>query len=158
MEKLENRNLEKFNSHKFHFRVKYRSKKFSEEPEKNERIENDTSLQLSNPVTKRNTIIPFRYLYSVTLTYGGHVAKLSRTNEINQPIIFSGIINPLISFIRDWSAVRGSNYVLLRIHLRRRSSIKIIFTQTLKIYNSSRLKIWTILLLYFSIRISSITN
>lgn len=64
-----------------------------------------------NSVIKPNTIISFRYLYSVTLTYGGHVAKLSRTNEINQPIIFSGIINPLISFIRDW---KGGTWFQLR--------------------------------------------
>lgn len=59
-----------------------------------------------HPVAKGNAFALFSYLRSVTLTYGGHVVKPSPTNRINRPIIFSEIINPLTSFIRDWSAKR----------------------------------------------------
>lgn len=59
------------------------------------------ALPATNDVTERDTITLFRYLCSVILTCSSHVAKPPRTNGINWPIIFSEIINPLISLIRD---------------------------------------------------------
>lgn len=99
-------------TNKFYLRVKRCFNEFFHRPEYMEkrRIENrqenvpgqrTAALPATNDVTKRDTITLFRYLCSVTLTCSSHVAKLPRTNEINWPIIFSEIINPLISLIRD---------------------------------------------------------